>query len=110
MKKQFIVLILCIVALTLLLLSTDPAKLPSFLLILPFIILYVLLLTISILFLQKRGMARLRSIKVGSLLAGLPLLLLVLQSLGQLTPRDVLVIIILFVLSYFYLSRDVQPS
>jgi len=90
--------------------GTDPAKVPSFLLIVPFALLFVvLLLTISA-FLQHKGYTKTRSLQVAVLCAATPVLLLVLQSIGQLTIRDILTVAILFALSYFYMSRSTASS
>jgi hypothetical protein len=79
-------------------------------LILPFILIFIGLLTVFAHVLQKRGMSPSRSWRVGALGAGIPLVLLILQSIGQLTLRDVLTIAALFSLAYFYVSRTTAPS
>lgn len=51
---------------------------------------------------------RLKPVPYHGLLIGvslLPITLLALQSIGQLTPRDVITLAILFVAGYFYVSR-----
>lgn len=84
---------------------TDPNRVPSFVLVLPFILLFILLLSLIVLILQKRGMYNSKTLRIGMLCAAIPLVLLILQSIGQLTIRDVLAIAALFAISYFYMSR-----
>jgi hypothetical protein len=110
MKKLLIASSICLVAVLLLFMATDPNKLPSFVLIVPFVLLFVLLSTIIMIILKTQGMADKKSLKMGLSLAGVPLILLVLQSIGQLTLRDVLTIGILFAISYFYVSRSTASS
>lgn len=96
------------------LLTTDPQKLPSFLLILPFLILFVAIyLTIVELFRLLRrdenqkvvGFSVSKPRRIAALIAALPTLLLILQSIGQLTVRDTLTTLAIFVIGYFYLVR-----
>jgi hypothetical protein len=65
-----------------------------------------IILTLGIAFiLERRGLSRLRSLRLGGFLAALPIVLLIFQSIGQLTVRDVATILALFVISYFYIIR-----
>lgn len=90
---------------------TNPATLPSFLLVIPFTLLFTTLYAISYILLRKMGLRRLRSLRLGIVCAGLPVSLLLLQSIGQLTVRDVLTILIFFGVAYFYISRiAAQPT
>lgn len=93
------------IILLLLLSTTNPQSLPSIALVLPFVLLFAVLasgLAFLLGLMGGSGRARLRF----SLLGGaVPVVLLVLQSLGQLTVRDALVIFALFVVAYFYVSR-----
>ena len=97
-------------AVLLLFMATDPNKVPSFILILPFILLFVSLLLFVSTLLRWQGMAKGRSIRLAVVFSAIPLILLVLQSIGQLTVRDVLTMAILFALSYFYVSRSTASS
>ncbi len=110
MKKLIIISSACLVAVLLLFMTTDPNKTPSFVLMLPFVLLFVLLSTLITIVLRAQGTAEGKSLKIGLVLAAVPLILLVLQSIGQLTIRDVLTIGILFVISYFYVSRTTASS
>jgi preprotein translocase subunit YajC len=110
MKRKLIIAAGSLAALLVLFMSTDPAKVPSFLLIVPFILLFVSLMFIISSFLQYKGYTKNRSLQVAALSTAAPVLLLVLQSIGQLTIRDILTVAILFALSYFYMSRSTASS
>ncbi|HET8670804.1 MAG TPA: hypothetical protein VFM05_09325, partial [Candidatus Saccharimonadales bacterium] len=75
----------------------------------PFLLLFLFLLSLASFLLQKRRMSTRRSIKIGMLCATVPVTLLILQSIGQLTLKDVLTIGALFIVSYFYMSRFSIP-
>lgn len=111
MKKSLIVCAVSLVAILMLFFTTDPNKVPSFILPIPFLLLFVFLLLASSWALQKYAdMNFRRSLRVGVLCAAIPTVLLVLQSIGQLTVKDVLTIGILFLVSYFYIARTTAPS
>ena len=93
------------VAFTVLLLSTNPTQLSSFLLIAPFIMLFSILWATSFLILRRMEVSRSRSIRLSMIIAGLPVGLLLLQSIGQLTVRDVITILAFFGVAYFYIVR-----
>ena len=97
------------IILLLFLLSTDPQELPSVFLILPFIFIFVIILTLVTgvlsIFGQGQASTHKAKFKAGMICASAPVLLLVLQSLGQLTIHDLLAVSVLFGVSYFYLSR-----
>lgn len=105
MKRNLIIGGTALAALLVLFISTDPAKVPSFVLVFPFLLLFTLLLNLAFILLRMRGVTVSRSMKTGALCAAVPILLLILQSIGQLTVRDVIALAILFTLSYFYMSR-----
>jgi hypothetical protein len=106
MKKPFKFVIAAITALLLLLFLTQPTSVPPVVLIAPFIIIFLVLTTLlAMLFgLSKRSVGT-KQLQMGALSAALPTLLLVLQSVGQLTVRDALTIFLLFAITYFYLSK-----
>jgi len=92
--------------LTLLLCTTQPARLPSAVLIVPFALMFAILaLTISLAIGWRHGGMSARALRAGFLGAVLPILLLVLQSVGQLTVRDALTLFALFGITYFYMSK-----
>ena len=103
--------VITIGALVLIFLVTNPGRLPVAVFILVFGLLYVasfLLIDISCLMLdrlQLMDFSAKRISRVAALVAILPVFLLVLQSIGQLTFRDVLLIMSLFVLLYAYFNR-----
>jgi len=110
MKKPLIMGSICMAIVLLLFLVTDPNKVPSFILILPFLLLFVSLLLLVSVLLRWQGMGKARSIRLSVVFSSIPLILLVLQSIGQLTVRDVLTMAVLFTLSYFYVSRSTASS
>jgi hypothetical protein len=110
MNRHLLIASTSLVLLLVLLFTTDPSRVPSIILFLPFILLFVCLMTIILYLLGMKGITGRKGVKVAGLCAGVPLALLVLQSIGQLTLRDVLVITALFVVSYFYLLRSPATS
>lgn len=94
-------LILSAALLVVFLLSTDPAKLPSAMLIVPF------LLAFFIIFLSAKLLLGANKQRTGliMLVAVIGVISLALQSLGQLTIRDGVMLLILFVVGYFYVNR-----
>jgi hypothetical protein len=110
MKRDLYIAGSCFILLLILFLGFDPNRLPSFLLFFPFILIFVFLLTLTVFLLQKMNMGRAKSLRVAMLCASIPTLLLVLQSIGQLTVRDVLTLSVLFVLSFFYITRAATSS
>jgi hypothetical protein len=105
MKKTLIISGVCLLTVVVLFMATDPNKVPSFVLVIPFLLLFAFLWSLTSLLLQKRGLSTRRSLKIGMLCAAIPIVLLVLQSIGQLTLKDVLTISALFFVSYFYMTR-----
>jgi hypothetical protein len=96
---------LCFGLLTAMLLFTNPNELPSVLLIVPFLLVFVLLLLTAITILGNYSAFGRAKVRVAALIATLPTTLLILQSLGQLTVRDVLAISALLIIGYFYMQR-----
>lgn len=107
MKRAIILSAGGIVLLLGLLMSTDPNGLSSFILIMPFILVFTIIWSLSFSSSRKRGISRLRSVRLSLVLAGLPVSLMLLQSIGQLTPRDIVTILAFFGVAYFYISRIV---
>src|SRR5882757_9421300 len=100
----------CMGILLLLMISTEPARLPSAVLVLPFLLIFSLILLVFVSVLRWGGLAMASSLRLGLMAASLPMLILVLQSLGQLTLRDLLTIVALFAITYFYLSRVTRQT
>lgn len=91
--------------LLLFLLGTDPQQLPSVLLTAPFVLLFIVTASLASFALGSLQISRQKKTKLVVVVATVPVLLLVLQSLGQLTVRDVLAVTVLFGVAYFYISR-----
>ncbi|HEU4914093.1 MAG TPA: hypothetical protein VFT16_01640 [Candidatus Saccharimonadales bacterium] len=106
MKKHLIISAICLVVLLATFMGTNATKVPSFLLMLPFMLLFVLMASLLSTIFRLQGISALRSWRTGLVLAGVPIILLVLQSIGQLTVKDVLTIAVLLGVSYFYVSRS----
>lgn len=95
--------------------STTPAKIPALLLVVPFfgifIILFLLMVEV-IRFLGPDGEAGSavvrfrRPLLMAAVVAGFPVLLLVLQSIVELTVWDVLIAFAIVMMAYLYLSRS----
>lgn len=110
MNRSSKIIVACMVVLLLFMVSTEPNRLPPVLLILPFVLMFAVL-TLSIVgILRWQGLAPGKSLRLGLIGASLPILVLVLQSFGQLTLRDLLTILALFAITQFYLSRITRPS
>lgn len=92
-------------------LYTSPDRLPSAFLIVPFLLIFILFLSAGLLILGRLGATKRVRLRVSLLVASVPVCLLILQSLGQLTLRDCLVIFVLVVMVYFYVLRfNAQPA
>jgi len=95
----------CLALLAILLFTTQPSRLPAAVLFLPFGLIFVALALLIALVIRKRGHISIRTFRTAAVGATLPVLLLVLQSVGQLTLRDALTLFILFGITYFYMSK-----
>lgn len=105
MKKLVAIGVICLIIVVMLFLFTDPNRVPSLILVLPFILIFSIL-TSLVTFIQKRlDPNNTKSLRIGLLCAAVPTALLVLQSIGQLTLRDILIIGALFPMAYFYIRR-----
>lgn len=99
------------------LMVTDPAKLPSVLLIIPPLLLFfaIFFTVLEILAFmngkeQDKANGNLpvrRPRSMAALVAGLPVMLLILQSIGQLTFWDVVTVIAIFCIACLYILRSV---
>jgi len=93
-----------------LVLFTNPTTLPSLILVVPFVLVFIIIWCMSFAFMRKHNFSRLRAVRLSLIFAGLPVSLMLLQSIGQLTPRDIITILVFFAVAYFYLSRIVVSS
>jgi len=95
----------CVTGLLLLFIATEPAGLPPPFLILPFVLIFTLMFVLFMSAFQWRNVPTGRAVRLSLMATALPMLVLVLQALGQLTIRDLLTIVALFAIAHFYLSR-----
>lgn len=106
MKKTAKLAGACALLLVTLLSITRPDQLPSAVLIMPFVLMFaVLALLIALAIGWRHGGVSSKTLRSGCIGAILPILLLVLQSVGQLTLRDALTLFALFGITYFYMSK-----
>jgi hypothetical protein len=110
MKKYIYLSLAAISILALLLFGTDPRNVSSVTLVAPFVLIFLILFFIFSYFLKMRRFNIKASWIIATFIALLPTLLLVLQSIGQLTARDVATIMALFAIAYFYASRIDNPA
>jgi hypothetical protein len=109
--KHTVTLGAAIMGIGLLFVLTNPERLPSAVFIVLFVLLYVLFyssIALVGLLMRRGGLVEwsVRHIRQTALtLACLPVFLLLLQSIGQLTVRDVLLACGLFALLYLYFGR-----
>jgi hypothetical protein len=97
--------LISILLVLLIMVSTNPTKLPSIMLVVPFVLLFVALSLGLYALLRSQSATKAKSIRISMMGAGFPMLMLVMQSLGQLTIRDLLTIVALFGIAYFYTAR-----
>jgi uncharacterized membrane protein len=109
--KRLLLLAVSAVVLGAIFTATSPDRLPAAIFVLVFAMLFLLIfLSISIvcIVLKRSGLVgwdKSRIQRVAGLLAALPVFLLSLQSIGQLTLKDVLLTSGLLMLLYFYFNR-----
>jgi hypothetical protein len=102
-------------ATVLFLMTTDPSRLPSVLLIIPFAALFACLyftIMAVVHYFRSEDSETVVGFKVrrprllAGVVAGFPVLLLILQSIVQLTIWDVAITLVIFLLVYMYVSRS----
>jgi hypothetical protein len=111
MKKRHMLLKTALwwAAFTMTLVLVSPAKLPLLLLVVPFVLFFFATRSTFLLlgeYVSTRGNGSESLRKVGSILATISVGMLALSSIGQLTLRDVLTIVLLILLGYFYIARN----
>jgi hypothetical protein len=105
-KRKFWLPFFTFVLLVTLLTATDPTKLPLPVLILPFFLGFAFIyLVTNRLVLSSMQINRKRAVIISGVAALVPTLLLMFQSVHQLTIRDVLVIVGLAVATAFYIVK-----
>lgn len=105
MKKKALLLLLSVLTLIVVFTATSPTDAPALLLVVPFVALFALLFVGLLFLFEHKGWPPARRFRGAVVGAGVPVVLLVLQSIGQLTVRDIFTIAAIFVILYFYLSR-----
>jgi hypothetical protein len=105
MKQKTFIIASASILLLILCMTTDPKNAPSVVLIIPFILLLIILTVGIQLLLRYKKWPRSKIWRVSFGAACVPLALLILQSIGQLTLRDALTLIAFFFLAYFYAGR-----
>lgn len=105
-RKHKILLGISWIGFVLLLFVTSPSQLPITGLILPFIFLSSAIYFTLCLILQKYTKLTEKKLKRFAVLGSVAIILTIaLQSLGQLTVRDVIVACVIIALAYFYITR-----
>lgn len=93
-------------ALFLFIANTDPHDLSAWLLVLPVILLFgCLFMTLYWLPYVWRADSGIRRIAVAGIIAGTPCIVLLLRSMGQLTGKDVLLMVVFGAVTYVYADR-----
>ena len=92
--------------LALMMLLTSPVHMPVSLLIIPFAILFIALYaTLGLLLSKYSKQPSQRVRRLSTAIAAIIVIAAALQSLGQLTARDVIVALALILIGYFYIGR-----
>lgn len=99
--------IIIFVFMAIFLFGTDPNSLPLPLIIAPFVLLFLVLYIIAQVLVRRFLPKTKRSLRrgLGIIVAGLPVMLLVLESIGQLTARDFFIVIGLISLLVYYFRK-----
>jgi len=106
-RTQISTVILSYIILALLLLTTNPEKMPLPVIIIPFVVILIcLFLTINIIIRYVISDLKPKSrFRISLALSAFPVLIIVLQSVNQLTIKDTLITIGLFLLLIFYFKK-----
>jgi cobalamin synthase len=113
--QRLVRIILVGLATLLFLMSTRPSKVPAVLLIAPFMALFIFLFLMILEIIRFLGpdedengaIVHLKRPRLmAALLAGFPVLLLVLQSVVELTVWDILIAVAITILAYVYIARS----
>lgn len=104
--KRLLILVLLLAVGPVFMALTDPETLPLPLLVIPFLWLFTCLFVVMWLLLAKKlSLQRKQVVIVAGLVASIPVLLIVFQSINQLSIRDVIISIGLAVLASGYVLR-----
>ncbi|HEV2403254.1 MAG TPA: hypothetical protein VGS08_03575 [Candidatus Saccharimonadales bacterium] len=106
MKLYIYVVLPLLAALLALLFLTSPQDVTSVVLILPFAFIFSISFFGAYPVIRARGISHRARFGVATLLSALPTLLLILQSIGQLSLREAITIFAFFFIAYFYMVRS----
>lgn len=89
----------------------QPGKLPVVLLVVPFLLLFMALYSswkvgLALCIWYKTGVSQPGQRRLGAVISGGVVILLILQSLGQLTIRDVVTLVAIGTIGYLYIMRS----
>ena len=113
LKRSFKIIVL-IVSTVLLLTLTNPNHMASVFLVAPFLLFALVIYQAAMAIFRYSNDTRLdqdskahiiRPRLIAALAAGFPVLLLILQSIGQLSLKDVITVTAIIVLAYFYMGK-----
>ena len=102
-------LTVCLILLAILV-STNPTKIPALYLIVPYILIFTIFHLISRAVLKRKNLNKRAEWLLASIFSVFITLLIVLQSIGQLVFRDVVTLILILIVAYFYITRSVAFS
>jgi hypothetical protein len=104
--RRLLPLVLLYIAGPAFLLTTNPHSLPLPLLVLPFLWLFsVLFVTTTLLLKRRQNVARRKIVIIAGVVASIPVLLAIFQSIHQLSIKDVLLSVGLVLLAAWYVLR-----
>jgi hypothetical protein len=111
MYKNILITVAACIMLVLVMVTTSPDNFSAPLLGAFFVLLYVTLVSLLVLVLQVLHVLRIvrvplpKMLRIAAIAGVLPIFIILLHSIGQLTVRDVLLAVIFFALLYFYFGR-----
>lgn len=103
MRIKIKLLLASLTAFFIFLVFTNPETLPSVILVVPFLLLFTVFTLLFEIILDK--ITRRKSMAVVLLLSGFLIIMLALQTLGQLTLRDIIMVTALFSVAFLYIYR-----
>jgi hypothetical protein len=104
-RKQYAVVAGLLIAVILFILLTSPKTVPLALLAFPFFAIYVAIFLLIKLVMTRKSSSSKTIVITSGLIAAFPALLVIFQSIHQLTIKDVLIVFALVCVVAFYLAR-----
>ncbi len=92
-------------SLAILLMTTNPQSVSVFVMMVPFLLLFAILSSVGWLIFEAYDTEPRRRIVLSAMFAVLPVLLLILKSIGQLEFKDLLIVLAFILFGWFYVSR-----